>query len=151
MSVGSNYEVSGEKVESKGSMSLRWLKAWLLVLLWASMIFYLSSIPGLGTGLGIWDLILRKCAHLAEYALLTILLWRALRDTTSGWSCGALRRSAMILAVLYAVSDEIHQGFVVTRVGSGVDVLIDMLGAACGLILWLKFGPHSARAPTPPR
>ena len=42
------------------------------------MIFAFSSIPSLGTGLGTWDLVLRKLAHLTEYAVLGALLVRAL-------------------------------------------------------------------------
>ena len=55
------------------------LRLWAPVLLWAALIFALSSIPHLGTGLGTWDLVLRKLAHLSEYALLGLLLARAVR------------------------------------------------------------------------
>ena len=46
--------------------------------LWAALIFAFSSVPDLGTGLGGWDLVLRKLAHAAEYAVLGALLARAL-------------------------------------------------------------------------
>ena len=49
------------------------------VVLWAAVIFAFSSIPSLGTGLGTWDLILRKIAHLSEYAILGALLVRAIQ------------------------------------------------------------------------
>src|SRR5205085_6520858 len=39
------------------------LTVWLPIVLWAGLIFALSSIPSLHSGLGTWDLILRKCAH----------------------------------------------------------------------------------------
>ncbi|MBA3787736.1 MAG: hypothetical protein H0X21_03465, partial [Actinobacteria bacterium] len=39
---------------------------WLPVVLWAAVIFALSSVPDLGTGLGNWDLLLRKLAHVVE-------------------------------------------------------------------------------------
>jgi hypothetical protein len=41
------------------------------------VIFGFSSIPSLGDGLGTWDLVLRKLAHAAEYAVLGALLMRA--------------------------------------------------------------------------
>ena len=101
-------------------------RLWLPVLGWAALIFALSSIPDLGTGLGGWDLALRKLAHAAEYAVLGALLVRA------------TGRGGVALAVgtLYAVSDELHQALVPGRMGSPVDVAIDALGVACGVFLW---------------
>ncbi len=66
------------------------------------MIFAFSSIPSLGTGLGTWDTVLRKCAHMTEYAVLGALLLRALGAS----------RSAFLAGVAYAVTDEVHQHFV---------------------------------------
>jgi hypothetical protein len=104
-------------------------RLWLPVLAWAALIFALSSIPDLGTGLGGWDLALRKLAHAAEYAVLGALLVRA------------TGRGGLALAVgtLYAVSDELHQALVPGRMGSPVDVAIDALGVACGVFLWQAF------------
>ncbi len=76
------------------------------------MIFAFSSVPSLGTDLGTWDLVLRKAAHLAEYAILGALLARATRSPLV----------AVALAALYAVSDEVHQTFVEGRVGAPLDV-----------------------------
>ena len=99
---------------------------WLLVIAWMAVVFAFSSVPSLGTDLGTWDLVLRKLAHTAEYAVLAILLLRA-----SG------RPSlAIALATLYAVSDELHQTFVDGRHGSPVDVLIDAAGATVGVAAW---------------
>ena len=107
------------------------VRDWLPVLVWAAVIFVFSSIPDLGTGLGGWDLVLRKLAHTAEYAILGALLVRA---TARAWP-------AFGLGVLYAASDEIHQTFVLGRHGSPVDVAIDAVGVAVGIALW-----QSARA-----
>ena len=46
------------------------LALWAPVVVWAAVIFAFSSVPNLGTGLGVWDLVLRKLAHLVEYAIL---------------------------------------------------------------------------------
>jgi VanZ family protein len=102
------------------------VRNWLPLLVWAAVIFAFSSVPDLGTGLGGWDLVLRKLAHAAEYALLGALLLRAT-------SRGGL---AFALAVLYASSDEIHQAFVEGRVGAVHDVAIDAVGAAIGIVLY---------------
>jgi VanZ family protein len=101
-------------------------RLWLPVLAWAALIFALSSVPDLGTGLGGWDLVLRKLAHATEYAVLGALLVRATGRTGL----------AIALGTLYAVSDEIHQTFVPGRMGSPVDVAIDAIGVACGVVLW---------------
>jgi VanZ family protein len=102
------------------------LQRWLPVVAWAALIFALSSIPDLGTGLGGWDTILRKLAHAAEYAVLGALLFRA----------AARAGLAFVLGALYAVSDEIHQSLVPGRLGSPLDVAIDAAGVACGIVLW---------------
>lgn len=102
------------------------VRLWLPVVAWAALIFAFSSVPDLGTGLGGWDLVLRKLAHTAEYAVLGALLVRA--TGRAGLAVG--------LGTLYAVSDEIHQTFVPGRMGSPVDVAIDAVGVACGVFLW---------------
>lgn len=107
-------------------MSRSSLSRWLPVLVWAGVIFAFSSVPDLGTGLGGWDLVLRKIAHAAEYALLGALLTRATGRAGLAFALGTL----------YAVSDELHQSFVPGRVGSPLDVAIDAVGIAIGVALW---------------
>jgi VanZ family protein len=111
------------------------LQTWLPVFVWAGVIFAFSSVPSLSTELGTWDTILRKLAHLAEYAVLGLLLDRALRRPHVV--------VAVALAGLYAVTDEVHQRFVEGRHGSPVDVGIDTLGALLGVLLWRRV--HRAR------
>ena len=101
-----------------------WL--WAPVVAWAALIFALSSVPDLGTGLGGWDVVLRKIAHTAEYAVLGALLGRATRRVGL----------ALAVGVAYAVSDEIHQSFVPGRAGAPLDVAIDAIGVVCGVVLW---------------
>jgi hypothetical protein len=57
---------------------------WLPVLVWAGVIFAFSSIPSLNSGLGSWDYVLRKGAHMTEYAILAVLLVRATGSYTWG-------------------------------------------------------------------
>ena len=95
--------------------------------------------------------VIRKCGHLAEYAFLAILLWRA-------WMLRpALRppivwrwRDALppfLLCVGYAALDEIHQAFVPSRVASVRDVMVDGGGAALGLaLLWWWHRSRVAKA-----
>ncbi|MEP6910593.1 MAG: VanZ family protein [Actinomycetota bacterium] len=104
----------------------RALSVWLPVIAWAAVIFALSSIPNLSTGLGLWDTILRKGAHTAEYAILGALLLRALGRNSLALAAG----------VVYAASDEFHQHFVRGRHGSPIDVAIDTVGITIGLLLY---------------
>jgi len=92
------------------------------------VIFVLSSIPHLGTGLGVWDTILRKGAHMTEYAILALLLVRAV----------GREAPALALGVVYAASDELHQSFVRGRHASPVDVAIDSVGLLLGVLAWRR-------------
>jgi len=113
---------------------------WLGVVAWAGLIFYISGIPRLSTGLGIWDLILRKFAHVFEFFVLTLLFLRAGNGSWPSMSVKAKAILGGLFAVLYAVSDEIHQSFVPGRGPSAIDVLIDTVGVIlCILIYQFKW------------
>jgi VanZ family protein len=120
---------------SDSAVSLRRsrLGAWAPVVVWAAVIFALSSLPGDGTDLSTWELLLRKLAHVTEYAILAALLCRALRRVVP----------AVVLAGLYAVTDEVHQTFVDGRLGTPRDVAIDLVGILVGAVLWQR--PWRAR------
>ncbi len=148
---------------------------WGLVIAWMVVIFCLSSEPGGESGgrsdlivqwLLSWglpgsfesvSLVVRKAAHMTEYAVLAILLFGAVRGSRSSlssrrslgsrrsWgprdSSGSRRAallSAFAIAAGYAATDEIHQLFIPGRTGLMRDVFIDATGAAIGLALaWL--------------
>ena len=103
----------------------RALSVWLPVIAWAAVIFALSSIPSLSTGLGFWDTLLRKGAHVTEYAILGALLLRALGRQTPAVAAG----------IAYAATDELHQHFVRGRHASPLDVAIDAVGITLGVYL----------------
>jgi VanZ family protein len=103
----------------------RAVRLWAPVVVWAALIFALSSIPSLSSGLGVWDTVLRKCAHTGEYAVLGALLFRALGAAFP----------ALLVGVAYAATDELHQHFVRGRHASAVDVGIDAVGLGLGILL----------------
>jgi len=103
----------------------RLVSLWLPVAAWAALIFALSSVPSLDSGLS-WDTLLRKVAHVTEYAILGALLLRALRRPVPAWLAG----------VAYAASDELHQHFVSGRHGSAVDVALDAAGVLLGVVVY---------------
>jgi len=80
------------------------------------------------------QLVVRKLAHLTEYAVLAVLLCRAFRLYRA-----RIFASVFIVAALYAALDEFHQSFVASRTASPWDVLVDCLGALAGLALYSFF------------
>lgn len=119
---------------SRAGLALRWL----LTLAWMGTIFYLShqSSP-LGASPGDAE---SSLAHVGVYAVLAVLLYWAL------WTAVArddpelapiVATVAFGLAVLYGVSDELHQAYVPGRVASERDLALDGLGAILGLGLAL--------------
>lgn len=99
---------------------------------WAGLIFAASSRPDLRVADDdLLDLVLRKSAHLFVFAVLAMLVLRAVRPT--GRATMASLAAAGVATVAYAAFDEWHQTFVAGRVGSPRDVAIDAVGAAIGL------------------
>jgi VanZ family protein len=100
------------------------------------LIFILSAQSQLPAPEQRWlDFLFEKSAHTFEFAVLGVLSLRALAAESS-----VNRRSfmvAVILAWLYALSDEFHQSFVPGRSADWIDVLFDWLGAVVGAWLWL--------------
>jgi VanZ family protein len=148
----------------------RFLKYWLPVLIWVSVIFVGSTSvmstehtsryivpfvlwlkPGMSQR-AIWmiHVVARKSTHVSEYAILALLLWRALRSvpalrTKTLMVCGA----ALVGCSVVAASDEFHQTFVKSRTPSVRDVLLDVVGALLGLLIGWSFArrhPEKFRA-----
>jgi VanZ family protein len=145
---------------SFAQMLRRFLTHWLPLLLWMGVIFGAST--GMGTPAHtsrfirpflLWlnphmseetiNLIhhcIRKTAHAVEYAILGFLIWRVVHSSPAMDShppAGHLRL-ALLLAALYAATDEMHQLFVPGREAAVRDVLLDTCGAGFGLALtWL--------------
>lgn len=100
---------------------------WLMVAVWMLLIFGLSNIPSLKFGFGpLWEQVARKSVHVLVYGILTALLWTAVSDKDRA----NFRRLpvCVIVAALFAVTDEFHQTFIVGRHGNLIGVLFDLLG-----------------------
>lgn len=81
--------------------------------------------------------VIRKCAHLGEYFIFGVLLFRAIRMPAQGWQW-RWALLAILVAAFYASSDEIHQIFVPSRGASVWDALLDTAGAsAAQLVVWM--------------
>ena len=148
------------------------LKYWLPVLAWLAMTFIGSTNvlsveqtspfivpfllwlkPGM-TPQTTWVILvfMRQCAHVGEYAVLALLMWRALRWGTSvSMRMPTLCGVVLLWCALFAASDEFHQVVVKSRTPSVRDVLLDVTGALLGLLIGASFArrhPEKFRATT---
>lgn len=130
---------------------------WVPVLFWMALIFLASTdsfsaqhtghfliplllrfFPNLSSqAIDVIHLCVRKGAHLTEYGVLGILLWRALPEQRTNprladwWRAGL----SVLVATCYGATDEYHQSFVPSRGPSVHDVLIDGCGAAIAVAI----------------
>jgi hypothetical protein len=102
---------------------------------WAALIWYGSSrsAPAIGP-VGPWGDLLANLAHAPEYGVLVVWLALAL-PRREGWPELGPRAvsSILVVAVIYAVLDEIHQSYTPDRDASAFDVLTDFVGASATL------------------
>ena len=112
------------------------LSYWLPPILWAVVIFSFSSLPTIKASQFFWkDFLIKKSAHVFEYAIFTILLYRALKAYGMTQKNAAV--SAIFMALLYGISDEIHQTFTPGREPRIRDVFFDTIGSLLGIYsLW---------------
>jgi len=84
---------------------------------------------------------IRKSAHVTEYFVFCLLLYRGVRGDRKGWRW-TWGLAALFCAAGYSVLDEIHQAFVASRTASGYDSLLDSMGALAAfgaLWMWLRW------------
>ena len=107
------------------------------LLAWMGAIYALSAQSSLPSAPDAWwDLLLKKGAHMAGYAVLTVLWWRVLSRRGAARLALAL---SVLFSVGYAVSDEVHQLYVPGRNGRVWDVAIDACGVLlAAAVLWYK-------------
>ena len=126
-------------IKYKEIKNLNWkkiLKYWAPVILYAALIFIISSLslpqqelPGLPY--------LDKVLHLIEYSILGFLLYRAFINSDNKFLVKYCVLLTILTAVCYGLSDEYHQLFVPTREFDLYDVLFDGIGASIS-VFFLK-------------
>lgn len=94
----------------------------------------------------IWQLGVRKLAHLSEYALLAWFAARAFATSTQKFLHHYWFAHALLLVALCAALDEYHQSFVPSRTGSPYDSLIDISGGAAALLIFMLVRKRTARS-----
>ncbi|MED4014497.1 VanZ family protein [Sutcliffiella cohnii] len=131
---------------------------WLLVVAWMVLIFSFSAqpaeqssslsggivepiietietvVPVVSIDKEFFHTFIRKNAHFFAYFILGVLSLHAFRRSgVVGMKAGTF---ALLLSVVYAISDEVHQLFVPGRSGEVRDVLIDSAGAFIGIVIY---------------
>ncbi len=146
------------------------LRAWLLLLVWFAAIWAFSgeafSAHSTSRFLGpllrwlfseisaaelrSFQFAVRKGAHVFEYAVLSLLAYRALRFSLDAapWSLTAL---ALTLVLTVASADELHQSQLAARTGSFIDVALNLAGGVLGVCLIIGFYRALGPGPTLPR
>ena len=111
---------------------------WLPVVLYAGLIFYLSSQSHPDEQLPSFLLkdVSDKVLHAVEYAVLGGLCYRAFRWGVNGPVASYALLFAIVTGSLYGMTDEVHQFFVPFRESSWLDWLADTAGAAVGALSW---------------
>ncbi len=136
---------------------MRALRPWIPAIVWAAVIWALSTgyFSAAGTSHIILPLLrwlfphgsretlntlhffIRKSAHFCEYFIFSLLLLRGIRGSRSGWTL-SWALATVAIAACYAALDEVHQAFVPARSASPFDSLLDSSGAvAAQLMVWL--------------
>ncbi len=93
--------------------------------------------------LGSLHLIIRKLAHVTEYTALGGCAGFFTKTIAPGLKSRSI--FALMISVLYAATDEIHQYFVPGRVGTWSDVLIDSIGIVLGILIYRAISKKRAK------
>lgn len=122
----------------------KFLRFWYPPIIWAFVVFSFSAQTTPSTSSVHWqDFSIKKLAHVTEYAILTVLVYRALINYK------VEKMKAMLIALLfsmfYASTDEIHQIFTPGREPHIRDVIIDTIGSGLSLLFIWKLLPKAPK------
>ena len=119
----------------------RRLLRWSLVIAYAGAIFWASSFSG--PPMEIERRYVDKAAHFLEFFVFGVLLARATHARSAPRAARLL--PAIVIAVLYAATDELHQKLVPGRSCEWADIVADAAGAAAGVLAWGRLALKHAR------
>ena len=111
--------------------------SWLPLLVYAGLIFYLSSLPNPPQLFTFSSA--DKVLHIVEYVILGILIINLLKHYFPDQGNKQLISLAVVLSTLYGISDEYHQYFVPFKDANLFDVLADGIGSCLGVFFYGYF------------
>ena len=82
---------------------------------------------------------MRKVMHASVYFVLAFFLMILLNIISNHKYYWLTLLIALVLSVVFALTDEYHQTFVTGRTGQIMDVVIDSMGAVVGLVLYTTY------------
>lgn len=127
---------------TRRSMVARWIPAAVMMI----VIFAASSQPASALPyFGSLDFLVKKGGHAIGYALLGLAYFYALPARLPNFYKAGL---ALLMAVLFSLSDEFHQSFVEGRTSTLRDVVIDTVGAGIALSLAWIYSSNSDSSST---
>lgn len=112
-----------------------YLSAFAPPIVWAGLIYVLSAqevLPGLS--ISVLDFLLKKVSHIVVYAVLYLLIYRGLQLTIHKRNQATIHWLPIVICILYATIDELHQSIVPGRYATLRDIGYDMLGASITLM-----------------
>ena len=116
------------------------IKYWLPAFAWALVIFIFSSYPtGTASEIHWKDFIVKKTAHIVEYAILSLTIYRAL--TLEGVGKKRAGIYSIIFSIFYGFTDEFHQSFTPGREPRLRDTVFDTIGAVLAIYFVWKLLP----------
>ena len=125
---------------------LKFIWYWFPPVALMSLIFYYSSKQNISVSESTTiDFLVFKSIHIAEYAVLTFLFFRAYALTFTKWQSRKVILFAAVSALLYGIVDEVHQTFVPTRTGQLSDVFIDLIGISI-MVMYTDYYSKQIRA-----
>lgn len=120
------------------------VKYWPPVFVWAFVIFSFSARPTMTTTEVFWqDFVVKKTAHIAEYGIFAVLLYRALRS--EGIDKIKAGMWVIVIAAIYGLTDEFHQSFTPGRGPTVRDAVFDTIGATTAIIVIWKLLPKAPK------
>ncbi|MGB0910514.1 MAG: VanZ family protein [Nitrospirales bacterium] len=110
---------------------------WVPLVLYAGLIVFLSSLSTTVVRIPTWyEGIDDKIIHAIEYAILAVLFYRVYLYGAGSSATVYAPMLAIVSAILFGMTDEVHQYFVPHRHADGWDVFADAVGALFGVRLW---------------
>jgi len=118
-------------------LTSNFLKYWVPLYIYAGIIFYFSSIPKPLPEIDIpfFD----KALHICEYAVFGLLASRAFKNSPRKGFFENFKIMAILISILYGISDEFHQAFVAERHFSVFDMLADGIGGIIGVFVYGRY------------